>query len=143
MSYDLVVRGGTIVDGSGLPRARADVRGNGSTIVAVGRIDGAGRREVDAEGLVVTPGFVDGHTHMDAQVFWDPIGSCLGHPRPTAAARGEAGAWPAAAAAAWRACAWAPAASRWRRRPSRNASWWCATWSAPRTSPVRPWLPGS
>ena len=91
MSYDLVVRGGTIVDGSGLPRYRADVGVNGSTIVAVGRIDDAGRREVDAEGLVVTPGFVDGHTHMDAQVFWDPIGSCSCYHGVTSVVMGNCG----------------------------------------------------
>ena len=91
MSYDLVVRGGTIVDGSGLPRYRADVGVNDSTIVAVGRIDGTGRREVDAEGLVVTPGFVDGHTHMDAQVFWDPIGSCSCYHGVTSVVMGNCG----------------------------------------------------
>ena len=48
----------------------------GERIVAVGRVDGRGRREIDAEGHVVTPGFIDGHTHMDAQVFWDPLGTC-------------------------------------------------------------------
>ncbi len=91
MSYDLVVRGGTIVDGSGLPRYRADVGINGSTIAAVGRIDEAGRREVDADGLVVTPGFVDGHTHMDAQVFWDPIGSCSCYHGVTSVVMGNCG----------------------------------------------------
>ncbi len=91
MSYDLVVRGGTIVDGSGLARYRADVGVNGSTIVAVGRIDGAGRREVDADGFVVTPGFVDGHTHMDAQVFWDPIGSCSCYHGVTSVVMGNCG----------------------------------------------------
>lgn len=91
MSYDLVVRGGMIVDGSGLPRYRADVGVNGSTIVAVGRIDDAGRREVDAEGFVVTPGFVDGHTHMDAQVFWDPIGSCSCYHGVTSVVMGNCG----------------------------------------------------
>src|SRR4029079_17895962 len=91
MAYDLVVRGGTIVDGSGLPRYRADVGVNDSTIVAVGRIDEPGRREVDADGLVVTPGFVDGHTHMDAQVFWDPIGSCSCYHGVTSVVMGNCG----------------------------------------------------
>src|SRR5246500_2502904 len=76
MAYDLVIRGGEIVDGSGMPRYRADVGISGDRIAAVGRIDERGRDEIDAEGQVVTPGFVDGHTHMDAQVFWDPLGTC-------------------------------------------------------------------
>ena len=76
MAYDLVVRGGTIVDGSGLPRYRADVGVDGGTIAAIGRIGERGAEEIDAEGHVVTPGFIDGHTHMDAQIFWDPLGTC-------------------------------------------------------------------
>jgi N-acyl-D-amino-acid deacylase len=91
MTYDLVVRGGTIVDGSGSPRYRADIGIDGSTIVAVGRIDGRGRTEIDAEGHVVTPGFVDGHTHMDAQVFWDPIGSCSSYHGVTSVVMGNCG----------------------------------------------------
>ncbi|HLN15353.1 MAG TPA: amidohydrolase family protein [Acidimicrobiales bacterium] len=76
MSLDLVIRNGTVVDGSGAPRYRADVGVVGDRIVAVGRIDERGQEEIDAEGHVVTPGFVDAHTHMDAQVFWDPLGTC-------------------------------------------------------------------
>ncbi|HYC47879.1 MAG TPA: amidohydrolase family protein [Burkholderiales bacterium] len=74
--YDLVIRNGTVVDGTGLPSYRADVAVTGDRIAAIGRIREKGREEIDATGLVVTPGFIDGHTHMDAQVFWDPIGSC-------------------------------------------------------------------
>jgi len=70
--YDLVIRGGLVVDGSGRPRARADVGVSDGRIAAVGTIRERGREEIDAEGAVVTPGFIDGHTHMDAQVFWDP-----------------------------------------------------------------------
>jgi N-acyl-D-aspartate/D-glutamate deacylase len=76
MSFDLVVRGGTVVDGSGLPGFRADVGVVGGRIARIGRIGERGRQEVDAEGHVVTPGFIDGHTHMDAQVMWDPWGTC-------------------------------------------------------------------
>jgi N-acyl-D-amino-acid deacylase len=72
--FDLVVRGGTIVDGSGTPGRRGDVAVVGDRIVGVGEVEGAGREEIDADGLVVAPGFVDAHTHMDAQVFWDHLG---------------------------------------------------------------------
>jgi N-acyl-D-amino-acid deacylase len=75
VSFDLVIRNGTVVDGSGLAPYRADVAISGARIARIGRLDDHGRREIDAEGLVVTPGFVDGHTHMDAQVFWDPLGT--------------------------------------------------------------------
>ncbi len=70
---DLVIRNGTIVDGTGAPPFRGDVAVTGSTITAVGDVDEHGTREVDAEGLLVTPGFVDIHTHFDGQVTWDPI----------------------------------------------------------------------
>ena len=77
MTYDLVIRGGTVVDGSGLPRYRGDVAVAGGRIARIGRmIRESGREEVDARGSVVTPGFIDGHTHMDAQVAWDPLGTC-------------------------------------------------------------------
>jgi N-acyl-D-amino-acid deacylase len=73
--FDLVVRGGLVVDGSGTPAVRGDVGVVGDRIVAVGEVDGQGREEIDADGLVVAPGFVDAHTHMDAQVFWDDLGT--------------------------------------------------------------------
>ncbi len=76
MAYDLVIRGGEVIDGSGLPGFRADVGVRGGRIARIGRIHDRGREEVDARGQVVTPGFVDGHTHMDAQVAWDPLGTC-------------------------------------------------------------------
>lgn len=75
MSYDLVIRNGTVVDGSGLGSFRADVGIVGNRIATIGRIQSRGREEIDAEGLAVTPGFIDGHTHLDAQIFWDPIGA--------------------------------------------------------------------
>jgi len=73
MSYDLVVKNGTVIDGSGMPRFRADVGVRGGRIATIGRIRESARETIDAEGQIVSPGFVDGHTHMDAQVFWDPI----------------------------------------------------------------------
>ena len=69
--HDLVIRGGTVVDGTGAPARTADVAVTGGTITEVGRVDGPARREVDADGLLVTPGFVDIHTHFDGQVTWD------------------------------------------------------------------------
>ena len=76
MSHDLIIRGGTIIDGSGLPRYQADVGIKGGRITAIGKVSGPADEVIDAEGHVVAPGFIDGHTHMDAQVFWDPLGSC-------------------------------------------------------------------
>ena len=74
-AYDLVVRNGAVVDGSGMPARPADVAVSGGAIVAVGAVGGRGAREIDAEDHIVTPGFIDGHTHMDAQFFWDPLGT--------------------------------------------------------------------
>ncbi|BBY63283.1 N-acyl-D-amino-acid deacylase family protein [Mycolicibacterium helvum] len=70
MSYDLVIRNGTIVDGLGGQPYSGDVAVSGGVIVAVGTVDGAGAREIDATGLLVTPGFVDLHTHYDGQAIW-------------------------------------------------------------------------
>ena len=69
--FDLVVRGGTLVDGTGAPGRRADVAVKGGRIADVGRIDGRGAREIDADGALVLPGFVDIHTHYDGQAMWD------------------------------------------------------------------------
>lgn len=70
-SADLVIRGGTVIDGSGAPRRQADVAIAGDRVVAVGT-GLSGARSLDATGHVVCPGFIDIHTHYDAQVFWDP-----------------------------------------------------------------------
>ncbi len=74
-SHDLVIRNGTVVDGTGMPARPADVALSNGRIVAIGRVDGRGAREIDAHGHIVTPGFIDGHTHLDAQMFWDPLGT--------------------------------------------------------------------
>ena len=76
MSLDLLIRNGTIVDGSGAARYEGDVAVLDGRVVEIGRIRSGAERVIDADGLIVAPGFVDGHTHMDAQVAWDPIGSC-------------------------------------------------------------------
>ena len=73
--HDIVIRGGEVVDGTGTPPRRADVAIDGDRITEVGVVPEAGRRELDASGRLVTPGFVDVHTHLDAQLFWDPIAS--------------------------------------------------------------------
>ena len=70
--HDLVIRGGTVVDGTGAPARSADVAVDAGRIAAVGEVDGRGARELDADGLVVAPGWVDIHTHYDGQVTWDP-----------------------------------------------------------------------
>jgi N-acyl-D-aspartate/D-glutamate deacylase len=69
--YDLVIRGGTVIDGSGGAPRQADVATSGGRIAAVGHVAGAGHEEIDARGLLVTPGFVDLHTHYDGQVTWE------------------------------------------------------------------------
>ncbi|MEN9629192.1 MAG: hypothetical protein RJA10_2419 [Pseudomonadota bacterium] len=71
MQHDLVIRGGELADGSGGPLRQADVAVNGGLIGEVGRVSGTGREEIDARGLLVTPGFVDIHTHYDGQATWD------------------------------------------------------------------------
>ncbi|HVJ96931.1 MAG TPA: amidohydrolase family protein, partial [Acidimicrobiia bacterium] len=91
MAYDLVIRNGTVVDGSGLGSYRADVGIVGDRIAFVGRIRERGFRELDADGQVVTPGFVDGHTHLDAQVFWDATGSSSCYQGVTTAVMGNCG----------------------------------------------------
>jgi N-acyl-D-amino-acid deacylase len=91
MAYDLVIRNGTVVDGSGLPPYRADVAISGERIAAIGRIRERGVEEIDAEGHLVTPGFVEVHTHMDAQIFWDPLGTCSSWHGVTSAVMGNCG----------------------------------------------------
>lgn len=91
MAYDLVIKDGMVIDGSGMPRYRADVGVKDGRIARIGRISEPADRVVDAEGHVVTPGFVDGHTHMDAQVFWDPLGSCSCYHGVTTAVMGNCG----------------------------------------------------
>ncbi|MCH8196076.1 MAG: amidohydrolase family protein [Chloroflexi bacterium] len=73
MPHDLLIKNGTVIDGSGAPAFRADVAVRAGKVAAVGRIGGAADETIDAEGLVVSPGFIDMHTHYDAQLCWDPL----------------------------------------------------------------------
>ena len=72
MAYDVVIKNGTVVDGTGNQRRQADVAIQGDRIAAIGKVTDTAKRTIDAEGKIVTPGFVDIHTHLDAQVWWDP-----------------------------------------------------------------------
>lgn len=72
MAHDIVIRGGQIVDGTGREPYAGDLGIDDGLITALGTVSGRGHREIDAEGLMVTPGFVDIHTHLDAQIGWDP-----------------------------------------------------------------------
>ena len=92
--HDLVVRGGTLVDGTGAEARTADVAVDDGRITEVGRLDGIrATRTIDADGLLVTPGFVDIHTHYDGQVTWDPLltPSCWGSWRSTGRCARSAG----------------------------------------------------
>ena len=75
MDYDLLIRGGLIIDGSGLPGFLGDVGIRDGKVAGIGRLRGSARRTIDAAGMVVAPGFVDHHTHLDAQILWDPYGT--------------------------------------------------------------------
>ncbi|NKB99778.1 MAG: amidohydrolase family protein [Pseudomonadales bacterium] len=91
MAYDLVIKNGTVIDGSGGARYRADVAVLDGKIAKIGRVNEKGKQNIDAEGHIVSPGFVDGHTHMDAQIFWDPIGSSSCYHGVTSVVMGNCG----------------------------------------------------
>jgi N-acyl-D-amino-acid deacylase len=73
MPYDLIIKNGKVIDGSGLPGFHGDVAVSGGRIVETGKVNGKARQVLNADGLVVAPGIIDNHTHYDAQVTWDPL----------------------------------------------------------------------
>ena len=73
MAYDLIIKNGKVIDGSGLPGFHGDVAVSGGRIVEIGKVSGEARQTLNADGLVVAPGIIDNHTHYDAQVTWDPL----------------------------------------------------------------------
>jgi N-acyl-D-amino-acid deacylase len=90
-AHDLVIRGGLVVDGTGTPGRRADVAVRDGKLSAVGAVTGRGAREVSPAGLVVAPGFIDPHTHYDAQITWDSLASCSSWHGVTTAVMGNCG----------------------------------------------------
>jgi N-acyl-D-aspartate/D-glutamate deacylase len=72
MAFDLLIRNGKVVDGTGQPAYPADLGIRDGKIAEIGQLTEAGAREIDASGLVVSPGFIDPHTHYDGQICWDP-----------------------------------------------------------------------
>ncbi|HLW70005.1 MAG TPA: amidohydrolase family protein [Candidatus Binataceae bacterium] len=91
MAYDLLIKNGTIVDGTGAPRYRADIAIAGDRIAEIGKINEGAKRIIDASDLIVSPGFVDPHTHYDAQICWDPLLSCTSWHGITSVVMGNCG----------------------------------------------------
>ncbi|HUA34520.1 MAG TPA: amidohydrolase family protein [Candidatus Binataceae bacterium] len=91
MAYDLLIKNGTVVDGTGAPRFRADVAVAGDRIAEIGQISEGAKRTIDASDLIVSPGFVDPHTHYDAQICWDPLISCTSWHGITSVVMGNCG----------------------------------------------------
>ena len=91
MAYDLLIKNGTVVDGTGAPRFRADIAVVGDRIAEIGQIKEGAARVIDASDLIVSPGFVDPHTHYDAQICWDPLISCTSWHGITSVVMGDCG----------------------------------------------------
>src|SRR6478735_12684381 len=77
MAYDLLIKNGLVVDGSGLPAFRGDVGVKDGKIAEIGKLSGPASKTIDADGRAVSPGFIDNHCHYDAQVTWDPLSTFL------------------------------------------------------------------
>ncbi|HMA80049.1 MAG TPA: amidohydrolase family protein, partial [Candidatus Binatia bacterium] len=73
--YDLLLKNGRIYDGSGMPGYNGNLAVQDGKIVEMGRVNGGAKRTLNLDGLSVAPGFIDPHTHLDAQLFWDPLGT--------------------------------------------------------------------
>lgn len=92
MQFDLVIRNGTLIDGRRTPRYRTDIGINDGKVTSIGTIaEGVGRKEIDAEGLIVAPGVIDLHTHYDSQIFWDPWCEISGYHGVTSVVVGNCG----------------------------------------------------
>jgi N-acyl-D-amino-acid deacylase len=90
--FDVLIRGGTVFDGLGSePLAAADVAISGGIVVEIGHVTGSARQTIDASDRFVAPGFIDGHTHLDAQIFWDPYAGSLAAHGVTSAVMGNCG----------------------------------------------------
>jgi N-acyl-D-amino-acid deacylase len=91
MAYDLLIKNGTVVDGTGAPRFRADIAVAGDRIAEIGKVSEGAKKVIDASDLIVSPGFVDPHTHYDAQICWDPLISCTSWHGITSVVMGNCG----------------------------------------------------
>lgn len=89
--YDLILKGGRIYDGSGMPSYHGDVGVKDGKIVEIGRLNGGAKRTLNVDGLDVAPGFIDPHTHLDAQLLWDPLGTSSCFHGVTSAVLGNCG----------------------------------------------------
>ena len=117
MAYDLLIKNGRIIDGSGRPAFHGDVAVARGRIVELGKLDGPARRIIEADGRVVAPGFVDNHCHYDAQVLWDPLCTFSSHHGATTVIIGNCSLALAPVGAraprSWPACCRTSRPSRW------------------------------
>src|SRR5918995_53308 len=146
MAYDLLIKNGRVIDGSGLPAFRGDVAVSNGKIVATGKLRDSATRTIDADGLVVTPGFIDNHCHYDAQVTWDPLCTFSCYHGATASLS-ETAPWPSPPCASaimrsssaccrkWKRSRWMSCKPEWRGTGRAFPSiWTCSTKSSVSTS---------